>query len=155
MKTQFVSRFGEPITGARPQMRPSTAGGPAGSIENAEAQIRQAPQPFQTPQGAIRGVGSNQQFARQQVHGRPSARGTRPGANTANSPRSDPPSHGAQMTATGQKPDYRAGYAPSTHPKAKARIMRGQIRGAKPLIDNSDIFSAEGVKQWNQSRKEL
>jgi hypothetical protein len=42
-----------PTTGAATQMRPSTAGGLAGSMQNAAAQIKQSPMPFQNPnQGA-------------------------------------------------------------------------------------------------------
>lgn len=48
---------GKPITGAATQMKPSTAGGQAGSIANAQAQIRQSPVPFQNPQGPLASVG--------------------------------------------------------------------------------------------------
>jgi hypothetical protein len=44
---------GKPITAAKTQMKPSTAGGVAGSMQNAAAQIKQSPMPFQNPQGSV------------------------------------------------------------------------------------------------------
>jgi len=48
---------GKPITGAATQMKPNTVGGVAGSMQNAAGQIKQAPQPFQNPQGSV-GLGA-------------------------------------------------------------------------------------------------
>ena len=33
--------------------------------------------------------------------------------------------------------------------------MRGGFRGAKPLVSNDDIFSADGIKSWNAGRRGL
>jgi len=153
---KFISKYGKPITGAHPQVRPSTAGGAAGSMQNAAAQIRQSPQPFQNPQGVIRDVESHQGFKQKQVHGRPSGRGTKPGANSANALRSVPMSDGAIRRGAGYtKPVNYAGHAVHVQSNKSVRVMRGAIPGAKPLVSNDDIFSADGIKSWNAGRRGL
>lgn len=55
-KASMKLKGNSPTTGAATQMKPSTAGGQAGSTQNAAAQIKQSPQPFQNPKGALYGV---------------------------------------------------------------------------------------------------
>ena len=153
-KKKFRSKYSQPITGARPEMQPSAIRGAAGSEEQAESQIEASPAPFSNPRGAIRGAGTNQQFTADQPQGSaaPNLKGGNPHRAAL---RTDPPSHGQQMRATGHSPEYRAGYAPSTHPRAKARVLRGAVPGAKPLVSNDDIFSKEGIAAWNAGRRGL
>jgi len=156
MNTKFVSKYGKPITGAHPQMRPSTAGGAAGSMQNAAAQIRQAPQPFQNPQGAIRGVASHQGFKQAQVHARPSARGIKPGANTANAPSSAPMSDRAILNGAGyRKPVNYAGHAVHVQSNKSGRVMRNAIPGTKPLVkpmDSGDFFEGAALYRKEHGR---
>jgi hypothetical protein len=153
MKAKFVSKYGTPITGAQKQMTPNTAGGAVGSMQNAEAQIKQAPQPFANPAGAIRGVESHQGFKQQQVHGRPSARGTRPGANTANAPNSAPMSDSALRQGAGYtKPVNYARYKVHSQP----RVMRGAIHGSQPVVkpmDQDDFW--EGAAAYRKEHGRL
>ena len=149
---KFISKYGKPITGAHPHVTPSTADGPAGSVANAEAQIRQSPVPFQNPQGVIRGVQTVTALQRTQPHGTP-AKGTTPRHHTAAAPRSAPMSDAQIRKGAGYtKPVNYANHPVHTQP---SRVMRGQIRGAKPLVSNDDVFSAEGIKSWNASRRRL
>ena len=123
-----------PKTGAQSQMRTSTAGGPAGSMQNAAAQIRQAPQPFQNPQGAIRGVPTITAAQRTQPHGSP-AKGTTPRHHTAAAPRSAPMSDAAIRSGAGyKKPVNYANHAVHTAKNQTVRVMRGAIPGSKPLV---------------------
>lgn len=84
----------KPTTGAATQMKASTAGGLAGSMQNAAAQIKQSPQPFQNPRGAIRGVGA----------GPTPHVGTGVGKNTASLPISKAPMHPPTGPTGGYKP---------------------------------------------------
>ena len=153
---KFISRYSRktPITGSRVEMQSGTIRGEAGSEEQAESQIDSAPAPFANPRGAIRGAGTNQQFTADQPQG--SAAPNLKGGNPHRAePRSAPMSHSAGMKSAGYPANYRAPYAPSTHKAAKARTLRGGIPGAKPLVDNSDVFSPEGIAAWNAGRRGL
>ena len=122
-------------------------------MQNAAAQIKQSPVPFQNPQGVIRGVPSHQEFKQKQVHGRPSARGTRPGASSANAPNSDPMSDAAIRKGAGYtKPVNYANHAVHSQP---TRVMRGAIPGSKPLVNNDDVFSPDSINNWNRNARGL
>jgi hypothetical protein len=164
-QARFISRYGKlagnsPTTAAATQMRPSTAGGLDGSTQNAEFQIRQSPQPFQNPMNnMVSGVGSNQAFKRMQVQGSP-APGVRPRINTAAAPRSDPPNHAQMMQWSGYPPDYapKQGYSPVISGRLQpglTRIWRGAVPGSKKLVDDSDLFSPEGIRNWNKNARGL
>lgn len=142
-----------PQTGAQSQMRTSTVGGPAGSMQNAAAQIRQAPQPFQNPQGAIRGVESHQGFRRKQVQGSP-APGTTPRHHTAAAPRSAPMSNAAVRSGAGyKKPVNYANHPVHTAKNQTVRVMRGAIPGSKPLVPSmTDADFASAAKEYQRNR---
>jgi hypothetical protein len=159
----FFSKYGttgNSFTSAQPRFKPPAkiGGGTAandGSTGQAEQQISAAPLPFQNPRGAANlPAPVNRSRLVHNPQGS-SAGGTRPRASAAAAPRSAPPSHSAQMIATGHKPDYRAGYAPSTHPRAKARVWRGEIPGARRVVNYDDVFSPQGIADWNKNSRGL
>lgn len=53
------------------------------------------------------------------------------------------------------KPVNYAGHAVHVQSNKSVRVMRGAIPGAKPLVSNDDIFSADGIKSWNAGRRGL
>jgi hypothetical protein len=153
----FKSKFsrasqGRPITASRTAMRPTAITGNPGSLSQAASQISASPMPFQNSRGPLSPAPPHTGFAAKQVHGRPSARGTQPGSNTTNAPTSAPMSDRAILNGAGyRKPVNYAGHAVHVQSNKSVRVMRGPIPGAKPLINDDDIFSADGIKQWNTS----
>jgi hypothetical protein len=169
MKARFISRYGiygklagnSPTTAAATQMRPSTAGGLPGSPQNAEAQIRQSPQPF-SGGGALRNRPVvNQSRLVTNPQGLPSARGTRPGNYAAAAPQSDPMDHSSMMKFSGHPPNYapKQGYSPAISGRLKpgrTRIMRGAVPGSKPFVkpmSNDDFL--EGAALYRKDHGKL
>jgi hypothetical protein len=164
MKTKFVSKYGQPITGAATNMKSLPVGGPDGSVQQAEGQIRNSPRPFGNPHlnpmQASGQVSAVTQQQRRQLGGM-SAGGTKPRPWQSAQANSEPPSHNAMMTATGHKPGYapKQGYSPVIGGRLKpgrTRVMRGAIPGAKPLVSSmSNQDFAAGMKSYQKHHSPL
>jgi hypothetical protein len=151
----FFGKYSTPNTGARPQMRPTTLRGQAGSLQQAASQIRQAPAPFAGNGGLRNRPPSNAEFSRDQVQGSP-APGVRPRANTAAAPRSAPMSDSQIMRGAGySKPVNYAGHAVHVQKNKSVRVMRNAIPGTKPLVkpmDSGDFFEGAALYRKEHGR---
>lgn len=151
----MIYKQGKPITGARTQMKASRSRSANDYTGQAEAMLRQSPEPFRNAEASANPLKNPGSVTHQGI---PYGETSKPGKHPTRSIGSNPPSDSTIRTATGHDANYQVkGYSPLTsgHPTRRPARNNNPNAGRQPQAKskfqtNKDIFNEETMRDFTR-----